>query len=91
MYNHPRCGKMYAYEVDGLGNYNLMDDANLPSLLAIPYLGYADLNDEKYINTRNFILSTENPESILENMHQVLEALILQKDIYGIYHLQCKG
>ena len=53
---------MYAYEVDGLGNYNLMDDANLPSLLAIPYLGYADLNDEKYINTRNFILSTENSE-----------------------------
>lgn len=62
VYNHPRCGKMYAYEVDGLGNYNLMDDANLPSLLAIPYLGYADIDDELYINTRNFILSTENPE-----------------------------
>ena len=39
VYNHPRCGEIYAYEVDGLGNYNLMDDANLPSLLAIPYLG----------------------------------------------------
>lgn len=61
VYSHPRCGDIYAYEVDGLGNYNLMDDANLPSLLAIPYLGYADMNDEKYINTRNFILSTENP------------------------------
>ncbi|MGL5693005.1 MAG: glycoside hydrolase family 125 protein [Peptostreptococcaceae bacterium] len=61
VYNHPRCGEMYAYEVDGLGNYNLMDDANLPSLLAIPYLGYAELNDEKYLNTRNFILSMENP------------------------------
>lgn len=61
VYNHPRCGEIYAYEVDGLGNYNLMDDANLPSLLAMPYLGYADLKDEKYINTRNFILSTENP------------------------------
>ena len=62
VYNHPRCGEIYAYEVDGLGNYNLMDDANLPSLLAIPYLGYADLNDERYINTRKFILSTENSE-----------------------------
>lgn len=61
VYSHPRCGDIYAYEVDGLGNYNLMDDANLPSLLAIPYLGYADMDDEKYINTRNFILSTENP------------------------------
>lgn len=62
VYNHPRCGEIYAYEVDGLGNYNLMDDANLPSLLAIPYLGYADLDDERYINTRKFILSTENSE-----------------------------
>ncbi|WP_243446345.1 glycoside hydrolase family 125 protein [Romboutsia weinsteinii] len=61
VYNHPRCGDIYAFEVDGLGNYNLMDDANLPSLLSIPYLGYADLEDEKYVNTRNFILSTENP------------------------------
>ena len=61
VYNHKRCGSIYAYEVDGLGNYNLMDDANLPSLLSIPYLGYTDIDDEKYINTRNFILSTENP------------------------------
>ena len=28
MVEHPRCGKMYAYETDGLGHYNLMDDAN---------------------------------------------------------------
>lgn len=62
IYNHKRCGQIYAYEVDGIGNYNLMDDANLPSLLAIPYLGYTSIDDDKYINTRNFILSTENPE-----------------------------
>lgn len=54
-------GKIYAYEVDGLGNVNLMDDANVPSLLAIPYIGYKDINDEIYQNTRKFILSKNNP------------------------------
>ena len=38
VYDHPRYGRIYAYETDGFGNYNLMDDANSPSLLAIPYL-----------------------------------------------------
>ena len=52
---------MYAYETDGFGNYNLMDDANSPSLLAIPYLGYCDASDPIYQNTRRFILSKENP------------------------------
>ena len=37
---HPEHGPIYAYEVDGLGNHVLMDDANIPSLLSIPYLGY---------------------------------------------------
>lgn len=59
--NHPKCGKLYAYETDGLGNYNLMDDANSPSLLAMPYLGYCGREDELYKNTRRFILSTDNP------------------------------
>ena len=58
---HPVFGKMYAYEVDGLGHSNLMDDANSPSLLAIPYLGYAAKGDPLYLNTRRFILSRENP------------------------------
>ncbi|MGM0838312.1 MAG: glycoside hydrolase family 125 protein [Bacillota bacterium] len=59
--NHPIFGDMYAYETDGAGNFNLMDDANVPSLLAIPYLGYANPTDPVYINTRKFILSRHNP------------------------------
>lgn len=51
----------YAYETDGMGNYNLMDDANVPSLLSLPYLGYCSADDELYLNTRNFILSKANP------------------------------
>lgn len=59
--DHPKYGKIYAYETDGFGNYNLMDDANSPSLLAIPYLGYRDASDPVYQNTRRFILSEDNP------------------------------
>ena len=51
----------YAYETDGKGNYNLMDDANVPSLLSLPYLGYCCADDEMYRNTRDFILSKANP------------------------------
>lgn len=61
VYNHPKYGKIYAYEVDGKGNYNLMDDANSPSLLSIPYIGYCRADDEVYKNTRRFILSEDNP------------------------------
>ncbi|MGM9680503.1 MAG: glycoside hydrolase family 125 protein [Eubacteriales bacterium] len=57
----PDFGKIYAYETDGLGNYNLMDDANVPSLLSIPYIGYRDKDDPIYQNTRRFILSRKNP------------------------------
>lgn len=57
-----KAGKdIYAYEADGLGNYSIMDDPNVPSLLAAPYLGYCELDDELYINTRSTILSEENP------------------------------
>lgn len=61
IYNHPSFGQIYAYETDGMGNYNLMDDANVPSLLSIPYLGWCDADDPIYVNTRKFILSRENP------------------------------
>ncbi|MEF3330198.1 glycoside hydrolase family 125 protein [Oceanobacillus oncorhynchi] len=59
--NHPTYGEIYAYETDGLGNYVLMDDANVPSLLSIPYLGYRPFDDKIYQNTRRFLLSEENP------------------------------
>ena len=54
-------GKMYAYEVDGRGHVALMDDANVPSLLSIPYMGYLPASDPLYQNTRRFILSDRNP------------------------------
>lgn len=59
--DHPKYGKIYAYETDGFGNYNLMDDANSPSLLSIPYLGYRPMEDPVYQNTRRFVLSEDNP------------------------------
>ena len=60
-YNHPEFGTIYAFEVDGFGNQLLMDDANVPSLLAMPYLGDVDANDEIYQNTRRFVWSKSNP------------------------------
>jgi len=58
---HPQFGKIYAFEVNGFGSHNLMDDANVPSLLALPYLGAVREDDPVYINTRKYILSSENP------------------------------
>lgn len=52
---------VYAYEVDGLGNARIMDDANIPNLLSAPYLGFCDFDEEIYQNTRATILSPENP------------------------------
>ncbi len=56
----PNYGYIYAYEVDGLGNANLMDDANVPSLLSAPYLGYTRSSSFIYRNTRKFLLSKDN-------------------------------
>ena len=59
--NHPEFGEIYAYEADGLGNHNLMDDANVPSLLAMPYFGFCEKTDAAYQATRKFVLSKANP------------------------------
>lgn len=54
-------GDIYAYEVDGYGQCNLMDDANVPSLLSMSYLGYEPARPEVAENTRRFLLSDANP------------------------------
>jgi meiotically up-regulated gene 157 (Mug157) protein len=55
-----RHGRIYAYEIDGLGHAKFMDDANMPSLLSVPLLGYA-FDNGAYLRTRAFILSSANP------------------------------
>jgi hypothetical protein len=58
---HPGFGRIWAYEVDGFGNSLMMDDANTPGLLSLPYLRSCDLNDTTYRRTRRFALSASNP------------------------------
>jgi meiotically up-regulated gene 157 (Mug157) protein len=58
---HPEFGRIYAFKVDGLGNQLLCDDANTPSLLSAPYLGYCEPDDPTYLATRAFVLSKANP------------------------------
>ena len=58
---HSDAGRIWAYEVDGYGNALMMDDANVPSLLSLPYLGVCPLSDPLYQRTRRFALSSENP------------------------------
>jgi len=58
---HPAHGEVWAYEVDGFGNRHHMDDANIPSLLSLPYLGACVPGDPIYRRTRAFVLSPENP------------------------------
>ncbi|KAK1759713.1 hypothetical protein QBC47DRAFT_292000 [Echria macrotheca] len=62
--HHRKYGRIYAYEVDGFGSANVMDDANIPSLLSAPLLsgsGFVERDDPIYQNTRRFVLSRDNP------------------------------
>lgn len=65
---HPTFGKVFAYETDGYASHLIMDDANVPSLLSLPLLGFLDSSlpnapevSEIYANTRKLILSPANP------------------------------
>jgi meiotically up-regulated gene 157 (Mug157) protein len=53
-------GTIWAYEVDGFGGQILMDDANVPSLLSLPYLESSP-DRELYKRTREFVWSLRNP------------------------------
>ncbi|WP_432560827.1 glycoside hydrolase family 125 protein [Kineococcus sp. SYSU DK003] len=58
---HPEHGRVWAYEVDGLGGVLLADDANMPSLLSLPLLGACAADDPLYVTTRRLVLSETNP------------------------------
>jgi meiotically up-regulated gene 157 (Mug157) protein len=53
--------EVWAFEVDGYGNQLFMDDANIPGLLSLPYLGCCQVNDAVYQGTRQRALSDDNP------------------------------
>ena len=59
--DHPKFGKIIAFEVNGYGSFHMMDDANVPSLLSLPYLGAIQPDSSLYLNTRKVVLSENNP------------------------------
>ncbi len=68
IYDDPVYGTIYVFETDGTNTDPAsatgklrMDAANIPSLLSAPWLGWCEPDDETYLATRAFILSTDNP------------------------------
>jgi uncharacterized protein len=57
---HTPQSSIWAYEVDGFGGQLLMDDANVPSLLSLPYLESSP-DPVLYARTREFVWSERNP------------------------------
>ena len=59
---HSSGARIFAMEVDGFGNFFFGDDANVPSLLALPFYGYVSASDPVYKATRKLLLSNRtNP------------------------------
>ncbi|KAJ7183827.1 Six-hairpin glycosidase-like protein [Mycena filopes] len=61
VYAHTLVDNVFAYETNGLGSRYVMDDANVPSLLSLPYLGFLDKKDKAYVKTKALLLSRGNP------------------------------
>ena len=53
--------RFWAYEVDGFGNGHFMDDANVPSLSALAYLGAVDPADPLFRRSAAAAWSARNP------------------------------
>lgn len=49
------------YEIDGNGGEYFMDDANVPSLLSLPVLGFVSSSNTAYTKTRDLVWSKTNP------------------------------
>jgi meiotically up-regulated gene 157 (Mug157) protein len=64
--DHKKFGRVFAYEVDGYGGQILMDDANVPSLLALPILGFVEKDEPVYLNTRKMLLDRSTNPYYLE-------------------------
>lgn len=52
---------IFAYETNGYGGQYIMDDANVPSLVSLPYLGFLPRNDSTYQKTKKAMFSRANP------------------------------
>jgi meiotically up-regulated gene 157 (Mug157) protein len=65
---HKKYGQVFAYEVDGYGSAILMDDANYPSLLALPLMGFCEVDDPIYENTRKMLLDKRGNPYYLTGM-----------------------
>ncbi|KAK3934046.1 Six-hairpin glycosidase-like protein [Diplogelasinospora grovesii] len=54
-------GSIFAYETNGYGGQYIMDDANVPSLVSLPYLGFLNRTDPTYVRTKAAMFSRRNP------------------------------
>lgn len=52
---------IFAYETNGYGAQYFMDDANMPSLVSLPYLGFVPRNNSAYVKTKEAMFSRANP------------------------------
>ncbi len=56
-----RGGQVWAYEVDGFGNWLFADDAGIPSLYGLPLIEAASIDDPLYQRTAALAWSPRNP------------------------------